>query len=56
MTTEYECPVCYEPIKVTSEQKTVTCRCCGTAFNINHDAEFIDGRWIDLTTLTRIKL
>jgi len=48
---ELECLVCGEYIKIPDSSNNVVCQCCGTAFHVNHDAEFVNGMWRDLTIL-----
>lgn len=51
----YSCPVCGDDISVLEDQKECDCPSCHSgAFRINWDAEFVDGMWRDLTSLTRL--
>lgn len=53
MTLEYECPCCGAELKVEDGANSVYCKECGTSLRYNPDAEFIDGQWRDLSTLTK---
>lgn len=51
----YSCPICGDDIAVMEGQTECDCPSCKNgAFKINWDAEFEDGRWKDLTTLTHL--
>ncbi len=50
---EYKCPKCEEDVLINEDNSTfVECLSCKSKLRINVDAEFINGRWIDLTTLS----
>ena len=50
---EYDCPVCRESIEVPDhETEAVHCNACDHNARVNRDAEFVDGMWRDLTTLS----
>lgn len=51
---EYECPVCECDVLAFNEDKLVTCEECHTLLEICRDADQVDGRWCDLTTLRPI--
>ena len=51
MTKEYSCPECEEDVTVGEKDETVWCGYCGNKLDVCRDAEFIDGRWKDLTQL-----
>jgi transcription elongation factor Elf1 len=54
VTREYPCPYCGDEVEVSDNDNTVECKSCGTESSVNRDAEQIDGRWNDLTTLIEI--
>jgi transcription elongation factor Elf1 len=51
---EYPCPYCEDEVEVSDNDCTVECKSCGSSLRVDRDAEQIDGRWKDLTTLTEI--
>jgi uncharacterized paraquat-inducible protein A len=51
----YWCPECDELIEVSVEAKRAQCPGCRNLFDLDRDAEFTDGSWKDLTTLTLVK-
>jgi ribosomal protein L37AE/L43A len=53
---EYPCPVCDEDVKVEDRDRIAQCDHCKVILNINTDADFDDGRWKDLTTLSVRKI
>ena len=53
MTNTYSCPACEDDVEVPLPlAKYVTCESCKTKLEINVDADFEDGHWHDLTTLS----
>jgi hypothetical protein len=52
-TNEYSCPNCEEDVSVPlPASKYVNCGHCKTKLEVHPDAEFYDGLWHDLTTLS----
>lgn len=49
---EYLCPQCSNDVTVSPKTEEGRCPHCGTDFTVNRDAEFDNGRWIDLTRLS----
>lgn len=50
---EYPCPSCEEDVRVPIPPSAyVVCQHCKTQLEIHPDAEFYDGLWHDLTTLS----
>ena len=50
---EYPCPSCEEDVRVPiPPSKYVVCQSCKRQLEIHPDAEFYDGLWHDLTTLS----
>ena len=49
----YECPKCGEDVAVDSVNDT-ECPECHAKLRVNPDAEFVNGLWYDLTTLSEI--
>jgi DNA-directed RNA polymerase subunit RPC12/RpoP len=52
MTAEYSCPACSDDVTVGDNQEVVRCPSCEVRLLVSRDAEFRDGSWRDLTTLT----
>jgi len=51
----YECPECGGEIVIEQDNLTYTeCPNCKAKLAIDVDAEFVDGRWKDLTKLTKV--
>lgn len=48
---EFTCPKCSSSI---TGEKFALCSECNTAFRVDADAEFVDGIWRDLTTLSEV--
>lgn len=48
---EIECPDCGEWLTYGENQVSVTCPDCQIQWNIDADAEFVNGSWHDLTHL-----
>lgn len=48
---EIECPKCGELLELPDFAIQVTCPDCQETWNVDHDAEFIDGMWRDRTKL-----
>lgn len=48
------CPICGEELTVPFNAAWLNCDDCKARWKLNHDAEFVDGMWRNLTTLTRI--
>jgi hypothetical protein len=48
----YECPKCSGDVPVKELDKIARCPDCGIALTINADAEFENGTWRDLTTIS----
>jgi hypothetical protein len=51
MTKDYPCPLCGADVPVSSEVNAVYCPQCQVRLAVDHNAEFIDGMWIDQTQL-----
>lgn len=51
----YECPCCNNDVKVEEDDKFIFCSNCGKELLICNDAEFVNGMWIDLTTLKLVQ-
>lgn len=51
MTNYYNCPNCEQEIEVLATDKEVECSRCDKVFIVDHDAEFENGVWKDLTSL-----
>lgn len=49
---EYMCPACGDDVKISQKLEEGRCPHCMTDFTVNRDAEFDNGRWIDLTSLS----
>jgi hypothetical protein len=51
----YRCPVCSADVPVGHNEHIVYCADCESTLDVNRDAEFRDGHWRDLTTLSEHK-
>jgi endogenous inhibitor of DNA gyrase (YacG/DUF329 family) len=51
----YDCPRCGREIEVEPGDKLLFCPDCGKLLEVDHDAEFVDGSWRDLTKLVERK-
>ena len=50
------CPECEAEVEhLPDNGELVTCGECNTLLRINYDAEFVDGRWVDRTTLHKFR-
>lgn len=55
MTKEYICPKCQSDVTVSESDRVVRCADCGQACTVDADADYENGRWIDLTKLFAVK-
>lgn len=51
----YDCPKCGDAVQFPPEDTRGQCLGCKREWRLNPDAEFTDGLWKDLTTLTEIE-
>jgi endogenous inhibitor of DNA gyrase (YacG/DUF329 family) len=56
MTATYSCPICGDDVTVGHTEHIVYCPECEATLSVDRDAEFRDGHWRDLTTLTPHKV
>ncbi len=50
-TREFFCKVCFTELTTDNNDIQVQCPYCKTIFTIDYDAEFVEGRWINQTTI-----
>jgi phage FluMu protein Com len=50
----FECLECGEAIKTADNQTRVHCPRCNTYFQVNYDAEFVNGIWRNLSSLIKL--
>ena len=51
MKPNYECPACHDDVPVAGDANKVRCPHCRVNLLVDHDAEFVNGLWRDLTHL-----
>ncbi len=54
MTSAYECPKCHDHVLVKEHQTQIKCPFCRALLVVEHDADMVNGMWVDLTKLTVI--
>ena len=54
MTAIYDCPRCHEDVPIKEHQTQAKCESCRALLAVDHNADRVNGQWIDLTKLVVI--